>query len=149
MEQSLVLGVPPLPFENVWPLIFLIFFLISVWFTLVRPLQKWLYTHGRYSAEEQRQYWLGVQANGREKFVWRFGVLRWGLSAFAISTSLMLAFDLRGYQPSAYAIAAVLVCLAIWTLGGYWFGGHVWERLSKKHESFARNPHTINNPEED
>ena len=128
----LMVAFPPL---SVWPLIIL----IAVWFTLVRPLKKWLHKVSRYTEEERRQYCLVVKADGGERFAWRFGVLRCGLPAFAISTPLMLLLSHhRGYEPSGYEIVAVgFVCLAVWTYGGYWFGWYVWQRLSKRYESWA------------
>lgn len=122
----LVVGLPP-AIANV---LLLLIFLIALWLTLVRPLEKWLDTHSRYTEEERRQYWLALKAIGRGRFAWRFGVFRWGLPAFAISTPLML---LWGREPSAYDIATVgLVCLTIWTFVGYWFGRYVWQGLPKK-----------------
>jgi hypothetical protein len=111
------------------PTALLLIFLISLWFTLVRPLQKWLHTVSRYTEEERRQYCLVVKEEGRQRFAWRFGVLRCGLPAFAISTPLIL-LGFRGYEPSIYEVVALgFVCLATWAFGGYQFGRIVWQRL--------------------
>jgi hypothetical protein len=118
----LVVALPPLA------LVLLLIILIAVWFTLVRPLGKWLHTVSRYTEEERRQYWLVVKANGRERFAWRFGVLRFGLPAFAFSTPLILVLSV---EPSRY-MPMGFVCLAMWTFGGYWLGRYVWQRLSEK-----------------
>jgi hypothetical protein len=91
-------------------------------------------TFERYTEEERRQAWLQIKARGRRRYVWRAGVIGWGLPVFAIFTPLMLIFGLGTLQLSQTKIAAlVMSSLLMWILGGYLFGSSMWRKLDEKY----------------
>src|SRR6476646_742423 len=50
--------------------------------------------------EERRQSWLQVKAKGKRRYVWRTGVVGWGLPVFAIFTPVTRIFGPKTHQLS-------------------------------------------------
>lgn len=72
---------------------------------------------------ERRQAWLQIKAKGKKRYVWRTGVMGWGLPVFAIFTPVMLVFGPSTHQLSKAKVAgATVLSLLIWIIGGYPFG---------------------------
>jgi hypothetical protein len=84
--------------------------------------------------EERRQAWLQIKAKGRKRYVWRTGVMGWGLPVFVIFTPAMLIFGPRTHQLSKAEIAgAIIFSLLGWIVGGYLFGLSMWKTFDKKY----------------
>lgn len=113
--------------------------LALVWFIAMRLLKH--FQRGAtqeslpYDVEEKhREAWLQIKAMGKRRYVWRVGVLRWGLVVFAIWTPLMLMVGPRTHKLSSGEIAAVIiVSLFLWTVGGYVFGNWMWRMMESKY----------------
>lgn len=74
--------------------------------------------------------WAATRAQGRWPFVWRAGVLQWGLLMFGIMGGMQLA-----QYPSRWVFVLALN-LPLWLLGGFFFGLSTWhfsERSYAKH----------------
>jgi len=83
---------------------------------------------------ERREAWLQIKAKGRKRYVWRTGVVGWGLPVFAIFTPVMLIFGPRTHQLSKAEIAGTtIITLLIWIVGGYLFGLSMWKTLDKRY----------------
>ena len=84
--------------------------------------------------EKHREAWLQIKAQGKQRYVWRTGVLRWGLAVFAIWTPLMLIVGPRTHPLSLGEIIGVIVIsLFLWTVGGYVFGSWMWRTMENKY----------------
>lgn len=85
-----------------------------------------LYGGARETHEECREFWLRQRGRGKASFVWRYGVLSYGLSmfsVFAILSSLAVGFN---YQ-------IILVNLVLWPAGGLVCGLWLWFRYERKY----------------
>lgn len=84
--------------------------------------------------EERRQVWLQIRAKGMKRYVWRTGVIGWGLPVFAIFTPLMLGFGPRTHHLSkAEIVGSTIFSLFVWMAGGYVFGRLMWKTLEKRY----------------
>jgi hypothetical protein len=84
--------------------------------------------------QQRRQAWLQIKAKGKKRYVWRTGVMGWGLPVFAIFTPLMLILGPRTHQLSNAEIAGTtIISLLIWIVGGYLFGLSMWKTLDKRY----------------
>jgi len=99
---------------------------------VVQPLATETLTRNKY--EERRQAWLQIKAKGRSRYVWRTGVIGWGLPVFAIFTPLMLILN-PGTHPWFWGeIAGISVfSFLVWMLAGYFFGRLMWKTLDKRY----------------
>jgi hypothetical protein len=90
----------------------------------------------RHTEEERRKLWLEIKAKGRRRFVWRSGVLGWGLPVFAIWTPLMLFFGPSTHRASLPENVGIIVfSLLIWMLAGYLYGHRMWKTLHKRYDA--------------
>jgi hypothetical protein len=80
---------------------------------------------------KERERWLRAKAKGRQRFIWRSGVLGWGLVTFLIWMPLLL-WSTRQLNWSD-ALHRSAVSLPIWLLGGYIYGIFAWKRMSGKY----------------
>jgi len=84
--------------------------------------------------EERRQAWLQIRAKGKKRYVWRTGVMGWGLSVFAIFTPVMLIFGPRTHQLSKTEIVGTMIfSLLVWMVAGYFFGLSMWKTFDKRY----------------
>lgn len=88
----------------------------------------------RDSEKERRQAWLLIKAKGRKRYVWRYGVMGFGLSSFAIATPAVLIFGPSTHKLSMFEIiAATILSFVVWTAGGYVLGLSMWKTLDNKY----------------
>lgn len=85
--------------------------------------------------------WERMRANGRSAFVWRNGVVGWGLPA-AIVTALYKVIDAQGLAwpvtlSPALRHALVLIALVFPALG-YVFGGWLWTQGEARYARLRR-----------
>ena len=85
--------------------------------------------------------WERLRANGRSSFVWRNGVVGWGLPA-AIVTALYKVIDAQGLAwpvmlSPGLRHALVLIALVFPALG-YMFGGWMWTQGEARHARLRR-----------
>ena len=87
-----------------------------------------LYDDAQKTEEERRDSWLRQKNRGEASFVWRFGVLRFGVPMFFFLTVLCaLTF---GFRYPGLIIFNLVVCLT----GGAIVGLLLWSRFEKKHQ---------------
>ena len=89
----------------------------------------------RYTKEEieetQHECWRRAQQMGRRKYIWRRGILGYGLPYLAIWTPLFLLFTHR-FTPVGIALT-VLVCLPICAVMGYVNAARQWKQMLGKY----------------
>jgi len=84
--------------------------------------------------EERRQAWLQIRAKGKRRYIWRDGVMGWGLPVFAIFTPLMLIFGPSTHQLSmAEIVGTTIFSFLVWLVGGYFFGVWMWNTFDNKY----------------
>jgi antibiotic biosynthesis monooxygenase (ABM) superfamily enzyme len=90
----------------------------------------------RLSEEEKRNSWFELKKRGRKRFVWRYGILLWGLWMFLVFSIWTL---FRGPRTHALSIAKyislIILNLIVWSIGGLVFGLFLWSRLQKKYDN--------------
>jgi uncharacterized BrkB/YihY/UPF0761 family membrane protein len=125
----------PPALANLLPLLVI----IAVYFLIGKPLTKrWQASLERQMTpqmrEQYRQRWVKMRAGGRTRYIWRYGVLRFGGGCFAIGTPLLLLFAPRTHSLTVSEIlASTLISAIIWPIGGYWFGRQTWDLMEKMH----------------
>ncbi len=98
------------------------------------PLPLGAGTFKGHTDEKRRQAWLETKAKGRRRYVWRKGVIGWGLPVFAIFTPLMLILGPSTHELSrAETAGAVILSLLVWILAGYLFGRSMWRMLDNRY----------------
>src|SRR5437016_3459445 len=73
-------------------------------------------------------------AQGKQSFIWKRGVLGWGLPVFLIITVSKYYGPLRTFDrfhADRGFLVYLLVVLPIWLLAGYLFGLSMWQRYNK------------------
>lgn len=84
--------------------------------------------------EKRRQAWLQVRAKGKKRYVWRTGVMGWGLCCFAIFTPTMLFLGPRTHQVTTTEILGTVVLnFFLFAIGGYVFGLTMWKTFNNKY----------------
>jgi hypothetical protein len=81
---------------------------------------------------ERRQKIARVVARGKRSFLWRRGVLGYGVTVFLLTT----AFDLwlrhgDNTLNAQYLAFSIPLRLVIWLVAGYWFGTVMWRRFNE------------------
>src|SRR5260370_14830250 len=98
------------------------------------PLPLGAGTFKGHTDEKRRQAWLETKAKGRRRYVWRKGVIGWGLPVFAIFTPLMLILGPSTHELSrAETAGAVILSLLVWILAGYLFGRSMWRMFDNRY----------------
>jgi len=79
-------------------------------------------------------------SRGRRSFIWRFGVLGWGIPVFLMTFAWDYYDGYRPYKPfnTADLIFHLAVGLPIWMACGYWFGAVMWRRFNNILETNQR-----------
>ncbi len=77
--------------------------------------------------EAERQDWFKVKVRGRNRFIWRKGVLPTFLTCLIVALGLELSGILRFHSPLH------LIILPIVLLGGYLEGSWKWKDFEKKY----------------
>jgi hypothetical protein len=72
-------------------------------------------------------------SRGRPSFIWRYGVLGWGVPVFLMITAWDYFDRYRLHKPfeSGYLILHLVLGLPIWIAGGYWAGTIMWRRCNE------------------
>jgi len=90
----------------------------------------------RYSEEERRNFWFETRKRGRKRFVWRCGILQWGLWMFLVLSIWSLFLGPRTHALSiAEYITLIIVNLIVCSTGGLLFGLILWSYLQKKYDN--------------
>ncbi len=71
--------------------------------------------------QKQCAKWESIQSTGESTFIWKHGVLMWGLGA-----ALLWAIIMELIQPSSNVIIRPLIALIVFPVGGYFLGKWVW-----------------------
>lgn len=81
--------------------------------------------------------WERVRQQGKARFIWTQGVLRWG--------GVMFAFSLGLFQHAHYGAAftlegrgeiRILVALATWIFVGFGYGRSSWNRMEQRYQTY-------------
>ena len=87
--------------------------------------------------------WERQRAMGRRAFVWRYGVLGWGLPA-ALLTIAYAFIKEQGFTWSADAASAKLragmvITLVLFSVLGHVFGGRLWDARERERDQRGRS----------
>jgi hypothetical protein len=90
------------------------------------------------SADTPTERWERQRAMGRRAFVWRYGVLGWGLPA-ALLTIAYAFIKEQGFSWSAASAspklrAGVVITLVIFPALGHMFGGRLWDARERERD---------------
>lgn len=81
---------------------------------------------------ERRRKIARVVARGKRSFLWRRGVLGYGVTVFLLTTAWDLWLRYRDHTLNAQYLAfSIPIRLIIWLLAGYWFGTIMWRQFYK------------------
>jgi undecaprenyl pyrophosphate phosphatase UppP len=84
------------------------------------------------SDEKFFRIWLLQKQQGKRRFVLVRGVLLWGLPCGVSSLAL------RSFPDHTLPnVISVLIALLVWSLGGVWFGGYLWNKCEKRFEKLV------------
>lgn len=77
-----------------------------------------------------------IRAKGRKHYIVYRGILRWGFPCF-ITTTVWGWHDEYGWRlpPRGYALFSVISGLIIWSIIGYFYGDHMWQRFYQEPET--------------
>jgi hypothetical protein len=78
--------------------------------------------------EAERQDWLQAKARGRNRFIWRRGVLPTLLTCLIVAVSV----EVFGSRNSSFSLPGLII-LPIALLGGYLEGRWKWKDFEKKY----------------
>ncbi|HLA89543.1 MAG TPA: hypothetical protein VJL28_03805 [Gemmatimonadaceae bacterium] len=97
-------------------------------------------TGGRTQTETERRAadtrWEKRRAMGRRAFVWRYGVLGWGLPAALLTIAYAFIRE-QGFRWSADTAsprlrAGIVIILVLFPLLGHLLGGHLWDARERR-----------------
>ena len=81
--------------------------------------------------------WEKNRSKGKSHFVWRYGVLGWGLCMFVVMTVL-------NYIRHPDSLAQTLIINAIiWPIGGYVWGVWMWAISERAYKKYAEQKPTV------
>lgn len=84
---------------------------------------------------ERAKKWAEVRAKGRQAFVWRNGVLQWGLTMCGVFVGMQTA-----QTPSRLPLI-LLINVPAWFVGGLLFGFLTWHFSERSYKRYcAKNP---------
>lgn len=76
----------------------------------------------------QREKLERMLARGKASFIWRWGVLGWGVPVFLGTTILDYYTQQRAHKPFNGDVVTLSVHLGIWLIAGCAFGASMWKR---------------------
>jgi len=86
--------------------------------------------------------WERQRAMGRRAFVWRYGVLGWGLPAALLTIAYAFIRE-QGFTWSAGAASSrlrvgIVITLVLFPVLGHLFGGRLWDAREREREERRR-----------
>ena len=75
-----------------------------------------------------KEKWLEVRKWGKQDFIWKHGVLRWG-----IITGLTYALVMALLNPMQDVVWTMIIGLLLFPIAGRWVGKSMWEKAEKKY----------------
>jgi hypothetical protein len=72
---------------------------------------------------KQRERWTRVRTLGRKNFIWKYGVLGWGVPVAVVWATVMAAWNGWGQLPILLPLA-----LVAFPAGGYVLGALMWRQ---------------------
>ena len=100
-------------------------------------------TAAEFVAQQARTRWLRTRDVGRSAFVWRYGIVGWGLPAGAVSAAVHIVrvhgsnspWTLEAVRPLWGSVAGLLcVCAVV----GYLLGSWLWDFCEARFGHHAR-----------
>ncbi|MBA3031354.1 MAG: hypothetical protein FP816_21420 [Desulfobacteraceae bacterium] len=79
--------------------------------------------------EKHFRKWEKIRSDGRSSFIWRKGVLQWG-----ITISIFWSILMQIIQPQKPIWIRPLVAIILFPIGGYIWGLFVWKSTEKKYQ---------------
>ena len=81
----------------------------------------------------QKDKTVDEQSGERKRFIWRYGVLGWGLLT-GVACTLTMHVSQFGWSHfmSVDFLIRVVVGLVIWPIAGYWFGASLWRSKQRR-----------------
>lgn len=94
-------------------------------------------TGGPGLSDAEALRWERVRADGKRRFVWTYGVLRWGGMMFAFSLGLFQ----HAHYGSIFSLEGrwdvrVVVALVTWIFVGYGYGRSSWNRMEDRYHTY-------------
>ncbi|MGL5390800.1 MAG: hypothetical protein ACRDA8_05310, partial [Shewanella sp.] len=77
--------------------------------------------------------WKSIRVKGKRHFIWRYGVLYWGVTT-AVLWSLLSYF----FQPSDPVWLMPLIALVLFPLGGIPLGYYLWHSSEAKYKKITK-----------
>ncbi len=77
--------------------------------------------------------WEQARRLGKKRYVWKVGVLSWGLPMFLVMTPFFYIqqHGLTWPPPPGFSLTLILIYAALWAIGGFWFGSVMWSTMEK------------------
>jgi hypothetical protein len=85
-------------------------------------------------SDKQAAAWARTRQLGRSSFVWRRGVLAWGVP-MAIAWPLVMGF-FKGWEELTFLVP---ISLIIFPIGGMFFGRKLWDAVERNYEGYVRD----------
>lgn len=82
--------------------------------------------------------WEHQRQAGKKSYVWRVGVLGWGVPMFIVMTGYFYVQQHGTNWPSieSFPILFVSISAVVWLIAGYWFGSTMWSTMEKAYRAY-------------
>ena len=78
---------------------------------------------------KQREWWSKTRRQGRKSYIWKHGVLYWGVPVGIVWALWM------NRQQDPWQLAVMLpLALVVFPIGGYFFGAFMWKHFESAYE---------------
>ena len=80
--------------------------------------------------------WEQMRLGGKKQYIWKVGVLSWGIPMFISMTGFMYVQKVGLTWPSVenFPFSLMMINAVLWLIGGYWFGATVWSTMEKAYQ---------------
>lgn len=80
--------------------------------------------------EKQRERWTRIRSGGRKNFIWKYGVLGWGVAVAVVWAIVMAAWNGWTQLPILLPLA-----LVTFPFGGYVLGAMMWRQSETAYDA--------------
>ncbi len=98
------------------------------------------------SKDAMKEKWNSMQKIGKKKFVFKYGVLRFGLVMaviYLVVSNVAASFYQEDYNfwthiQSAAFLKQLFAALVLWLLAGWWFGRSIWRSYRRRFKDISK-----------